>query len=786
MRRAVLLLVASLLLFATGPASAGDPALDLKSDDVQVRVAAVESLRTGDAPDAEALLLIATKDRDWEVVEKAVVALGDKGGAACVKPLVQIALEAPAHRIRKAAARALARNVQHDVAVDALLSRTGGELAHDAFEALAEMARTFEMDPFEKGLEKGLDAKPETGVRGAAAGLVSGLKSEAMAARLPKLLSDKDAEVGCAAADAARVRGSALLAPPLIAYLSGEKTSAVVERRVRRALVTIARVAKDTVIADAVAKTLKADPPSSPPLTTSAAARLARFVGDLIEGPEPVVAAARSVEILGPALDHADPKVRAAAVHSLGRMRSDETAAKSRTLARQDSDARVRLIAQRSAVKTGDPSKQPTLGMLLDALEYDADPLVREEAAVALGRPGLTDASLALAKAADRAMADKDGSEWAAGTCALVSLGKTGDPGAIPTLLKVLDKAKDWRLRGAALVGLGHVRQKAAIPVLIDALANKDPNLRAVAFEFLRRFTSESIVARQDLWKAWWKKAEPSFGFRDFAEEAEKAKKYGYSPTFEGVYEGLDVIVLQSRGDHIEQLLERLAITHRITHSGAVPDAGLHPFGIFVANCTGEITPKDVEPLQWFVRVGGYMFASCWALHHTVEKVYPGVVRRWPLKGQVIDTVEAHACRDASPFLEGVFTNGGTPMYVLEGAYLIEVLDQERSEVLIDSPWTEAKYGAGDLAAWFSAGHGVILDSVNHFDLQGFDRAEGLKTAADRKAYALDHLGMTYDEIRKISDATWDNGTKAGKEAKDLSAFRFITNFVREKRKWFE
>ena len=78
------LLVSAALLLAAGPASAGDPALDLKSDDVQVRVAAVESLRTGDLPDAEALLLVAAKDRDWEVVERAVEALGTQGGAAGV------------------------------------------------------------------------------------------------------------------------------------------------------------------------------------------------------------------------------------------------------------------------------------------------------------------------------------------------------------------------------------------------------------------------------------------------------------------------------------------------------------------------------------------------------------------------------------------------------------------------------------------------------------------------------------------------------------------------------
>ena len=47
----------------------------------------------------------------------------------------------------------------------------------------------------------------------------------------------------------------------------------------------------------------------------------------------------------------------------------------------------------------------------------------------------------------------------------------------------------------------------------------------------------------------------------------------------------------------------------------------------------------------------------------------------------------------------------------------------------------------------------------------------------------VDHLGLTYAEIRKIPASAWKNKQDAGKEAKDLSCFRFLTNFVREKRK---
>jgi len=244
------------------------------------------------------------------------------------------------------------------------------------------------------------------------------------------------------------------------------------------------------------------------------------------------------------------------------------------------------------------------------------------------------------------------------------------------------------------------------------------------------------------------------------------------------------VIVLQSRGDSIEKLLERLEIDFRLTRQGAVPKAALHPFGVFVSNCTGEITPDDVEQLRWFVRVGGYLFCSCWALDHTAERVYDGVVGKLETLQEVLDNVDAEACPTDSPYLDGVFDGVTRPIYVLYGSHLIDVRDPERVEVLIDSPDCATRWGGGNLACWFDAGHGVILDSANHFDLQGLERATGLKSAEDRMAYAMDHMGLDHQELRELDEAkVWKSNNKAAKAARDLSAFRFITNFVRHKRR---
>jgi hypothetical protein len=76
----------------------------------------------------------------------------------------------------------------------------------------------------------------------------------------------------------------------------------------------------------------------------------------------------------------------------------------------------------------------------------------------------------------------------------------------------------------------------------------------------------------------------------------------------------------------------------------------------------------------------------------------------------------------------------------------------------------------------------VILDSANHFDLQGMSQAK-LSDEKDRMAFAVDHLGYDYAELRKLrNEGVFRKQPSAVKRTRDLSIFRFITTFVRQKR----
>lgn len=786
-----------LLLLLSVPASGG-PGDDLRSKDVNVRLAAIEALVTAKSDGAEKLLLDRLGDSDWEVIERAATALGRLGGPDSVKPLAELAVEGPIRRVRSAAVDALAE-LDRTGGIERIAKRTTGKKgAVEAFEALARLSHGVREEVAAKAVAKGLALSvKESELRSAAARGLPVLPPNDGAEALTKLLSGPEYGVTASALDAVIAWPDATYVPALLDALADPDMPDVIERRVLAALVAVPRAARaegrDALVA--AGALLRAQPKGGTVLERQ---RLARLVGLLGQAPAPAEDGKEAEQPLVPSVDallaldaafaNADPAVRATAAHALGRIGSEGAMKRAAALAKSDADPRVRLHALRAVLANGTADEKPVFDLADDRLTYDPDLLVREEAAVALGRKGLGTAVDILSKTF-KVSQESPTTHWALGTCAAVSLGLTRDPAAVAPLAEGL-ASKDWRLRASAVVGLGHVSQHAAVPHLIGALDAKTAAERSSAFEALRRLTTQSIGNKSKDWRAWWDANKSDYVFVDREEEARKAKKYGYAPTNVGVYEGLDVVVLQSRGDSIEKLLTKLEIGHRLTRQGAVPDAGLNPWGLFVANCTGEVRDEDMDQLQWFVRAGGYLFCSCWALKHTAERVYPALpgytspMRRLVTKGQVLDNVIAEACPTESPYLDQVFDGVTRPIYVLYGAFVIEVLDPERAEVLIDSPDCATRWGGGNLAAWYSAGHGVVLDSSNHFDLQGLEKADGVNKPEELMAYAADHMGLGYAELREFREAGfWKSKAKAHEAARDLSAFRFITNFVRAKRR---
>jgi HEAT repeat protein len=745
-----------------------DKIADLRGKSIDARLAAIDWLATQDRKDAESLLLPLLADKDWEVQEHAAMAFGTRKAKAGVVPLVNLAVDGDVARVRQAAARALAAIDAADAAVR-LGKQVKGKSVVPALEALALVLRAgtpfAEVDKLKKLVKDG-----DPRVREAAAAVVLEGAADRTAA-LRDLIAEARVGVVCRVLDAVAAAPRPADLEPLAARFAGAPLDDVVARRLLRALAVVLRTGAGDRAAAAKAVLARAG------TEEVVLARVARLLPQITGGDNPVFDRAAAVVAIQPVLRASGASARAAAAKALREIGGDEALAAALAMFDRESDPRAALQLVETVAALRPPGPAAATQWLADIAKNGSMPEdVRERAIVRLGRAGVQGAVPALAAAA----ADQS---WQVAVCAAVSLGKTDDERALPELTKLLAD-KDWKLRGAAAVGLMHHSREAVVEPLLGLLADAHPLVAHTAHEALRTLSRRyETPFEAKAWRTWWGEAKGKHDFTSREATLEKQKKYGYAVSDSDIYRGLDVVVLKSRGDHIEQLLDRLEIRYRATEAGQVPGAGLHPEAIFVANCTGELAPADVEPLEWFVRTGGSLFGSCWALTETIAKLEGGVVQKAATASDVLDNVRALPCRLESPLLTGVFPPAVVPIYHLEGAHLIQVRDPERCEVLIDSPDAAERHGCGNLAAWFFCGHGVLFDSANHFDLQGLGVATDLKTDKDRQAFAVDHLGLSLQNWRACrNESYWKSPSKAASSVADLSAFRLLTNFVRSKR----
>lgn len=751
-----------------------DPAKELESKDAAARLAAVRALAqdVGHA-EREKLLLSVLDDEDWQVVEEAATALGQGATERSLEPLIQLALEGPVRRVRRAAAAALA-TLDAEEAYAGLIKKLGGKLAASASEATLALAPALDGKVSIKLFEKPLKGK-EAEARVAAARATIRLAGPERAARLTELTEGQDHELAAAALEAAALSADPACAPVLLGLLARPHLQSVTERRVYEAFRAIARAeGGDAALTPLPELVAAAAPAQSRP-------RAARLIGVLTEARgasgERALAPERALELLEPVFAAGEPAARAAAVWALGRAGSEEAFERAAALGRSDADAHVRAVALDVLLRGLGAEAPRTQELALERLGQDADAGVRELAAVALGAKGARQALPALVTALED-------EEWTVGVAAAVSLGKTKQAEVGSALAALYAKSEDWRRRGAAIVGLSLLRNREGVPTVITALTDAEPLVQRTAYEYLVSLAGVRHERTPAVWEAWWAEKGERLRLEIPEEILERRKELGYAQDPSEVFKGLDVVVYEAPragGDRIEDVLAFVGIEHRLSGSGRVTADELHPDAVFVSNCTGELQEGDVERLAWFVRAGGYLFASCWAVEETVARIAPGFVRRLATKGEVLDDVVATPCRE-SAYLEGVFGADVRPIYALEGAYLIDVVDPERVEVLVDSPMCATRWGGGDLAAWFRVGHGVVLDSANHFEVQGLERGAGLKDGEERMAYAVDHMGLSYADLREVREEKfWERAQDAAEKIKDLSVFRLVMNFVRHK-----
>jgi hypothetical protein len=179
-----------------------------------------------------------------------------------------------------------------------------------------------------------------------------------------------------------------------------------------------------------------------------------------------------------------------------------------------------------------------------------------------------------------------------------------------------------------------------------------------------------------------------------------------------------DVIVVRGSYDRVQDVLRALKIKHVVIPPHLLPKIPLMSTQTLMINCPGRLSRAGVRKVRRFVRTGGYLVTTDWALT-LVQRALPGYITRGG-RNSKNDVVSVHLHRGhGKGLLKHVAMKGQNPRWWLEASsYPIRILERKKVKVLISSKEMRKKYGHGAIAVLFRHDDGKVLHMTSHFYLQ--------------------------------------------------------------------
>ncbi len=180
------------------------------------------------------------------------------------------------------------------------------------------------------------------------------------------------------------------------------------------------------------------------------------------------------------------------------------------------------------------------------------------------------------------------------------------------------------------------------------------------------------------------------------------------------------VIEVKGSWDDSGHTMRSFGIPYTRIGAAKLGSADLSATKILVVNCAGDVPPSGIQKIQRFVRNGGWLLTTDWALG-CVERAFPGYIC-WNggyTESRVVDAVvvdpDPALFRNTVPYAFWKLDSKSQTLRVMrqEGVHVLA-----RSRMLL----TDDPSQLGVLAVTFSYGRGNVLHLVGHFD-NNSDRA---------------------------------------------------------------
>lgn len=179
---------------------------------------------------------------------------------------------------------------------------------------------------------------------------------------------------------------------------------------------------------------------------------------------------------------------------------------------------------------------------------------------------------------------------------------------------------------------------------------------------------------------------------------------------------GKDVVVVQGSMDQIEEVLRAARIPFTLITPDQVAETQLKSSQIVMVNCPGVMPEASLARIGRFVRAGGLLYTTDWALKNVVEPLFPNTIaHNGASTGSEVVPVLVDQKND-NLMSQMLLRKGSEPQWWLEGgSYPIAIRDPKRVTVLAHSEKMKQAYGASPIVVRFRYEDGEVIHVVSHF-----------------------------------------------------------------------
>lgn len=242
---------------------------------------------------------------------------------------------------------------------------------------------------------------------------------------------------------------------------------------------------------------------------------------------------------------------------------------------------------------------------------------------------------------------------------------------------------------------------------------------------------------------------------------------------------GKAIVVVKGSMDHIESVLKAANIRHTLVSPSQVSKLDLNADQILMVNCPGNMPKAGLKRIERFVRAGGMLYTTDWALLNVVQKAFPGTIKHsGGSTGDHVTPVQVMHKHD-NLMSNILLRKDAEPQWWLEGgSYPIKILNKKKVQVLARSRQMGRKYKASPVVVRFRWDDGEVIHVVSHFY-----RQISTKGPAVAAKDAVDNFeGLTPSqkaEFKKSADAN----VNAGDVESSYAFQRMTSNLVVDKQK---